>query len=220
MLISLVSIKGGSGKTTWAREWIALLNEHGLLEKALDLNPENGDLAAWCQLADIPCRSLYPGDLRLLEQAARASRFYVADCPPWEGPETAAALAYSVGVIVPVGPSLQDLRGLGRTLDLVRVARADVNPDLRTAIIGTNFRPNTGLWRGWAEAIEVVTSPEERVHLAHLVQQRQALVDAYGKGTAASRLPNAAGAEIREALSQVARILEIPIPGLVLEEAL
>lgn len=86
MLISFVSIKGGSGKTTWARELTALLAGQGLLERALDLNPENGDLAAWCQLAEIPCRSLYPGDLNLLEQAASGPRFYVADVLPGRGP--------------------------------------------------------------------------------------------------------------------------------------
>lgn len=220
MLISFVSIKGGSGKTTWARELTALLAGQGLLERALDLNPENGDLAAWCQLAEIPCRSLYPGDLNLLEQAASGPRFYVADCPPWEGPETIAALAYSAGVIVPVGPSYQDLRGLGRTLDLIRVARSEVNPELRAAILGTNFRPNTGLRRGWAEAIEAAVSQEEGVFLAGPVQQRQALVEAYGNGSAACRLPNAAGAEIRAALAQIAKGLDLSVSGLMSEEVL
>ena len=220
MLISLVSIKGGSGKTTYAKELAALLGEFSLLGKALDLNPENGDLGTWAELAGVPCRSLYPADLGLLEQAAKGAQIYVADCPPWEGEETRTALAYSAGIVVPVGPSLQDLRGLGRTLDLVRAAKAEANPELRVALVGTNYRPNTGLWRSWAEAVEAAASPDEGIYLAGLVQQRQALVDTFGKGTAACQQPNAAGVEVREVLCRAAEILGIDIPVPTTQEAL
>lgn len=211
-LTAVVNLKGGSGKTTWAKELAALLASHGLLAKSLDLNPENGDLSAWAELSGIPCRPLYPADLGLLEQAARSPQWFVADCPPWEGPEVRTALAYSAGLVVPVGPSLQDLRGLGRTLDLIRAAKSEANPELRVAIVGTNYRPNVGLWRSWSEALEGAACPEEGIHLAGLVQQRQLLVDSFGRGTAACDAANAAGAEVRQTLSRIAEILNIPIP--------
>jgi len=212
MLTSFVSIKGGSGKSTYSKELTALLHSFGLLAKAIDLNPENGDLSAWAELAGIPCRSLYPADLGLLEQAARGPQNYVADCPPWEGEETRMALAFSAGIVIPVGPSHQDLRGLGRTLALVREAKVEVNPELRVVIVGTNYRPNTGLWRSWAEAVEASASPEEGIHFAGLVQQRQALVDAFGRGEAACALPSAAGAEVRQVLCRAAEILGLDLP--------
>ena len=218
--ISVVNLKGGSGKTTTCKELGALLFDLGLLAKLIDANPENGDLSVWAEEAGIPCRSLYPADLGLLEQAARSPQYYLMDCPPWEGPETRAALAYSAGIVVPVGPSLQDLRGLGRTMDLIRVAKAEANPELRVALVGTNYRPNTGLWRPWAEAIRAAASPEEGIEVAGLVQSRQLVVDTFGKGTAACRAENAAGAEVREVLAQVARILGLPIPQPSVEEVL
>ncbi|WLT30635.1 ParA family protein [Geothrix sp. PMB-07] len=217
MLISLINLKGGSGKTTYSKELASLLAEYGLLAKGLDLNPENGDFRAWAELAAVPCRSLYPTDLGLLEQAAKGKQIFVADCPPWEGEETRTALAYSAGILVPVGPSPQDLRGLGRTLDLVRAAKAGANPEMRVAILGTNYRANTGWWRNWAGALEASASPEEDIHFAGLVQERQGLVDAFGRGIAACQQPNAAGVEVREAMVRVAEILGLDIPFAVKE---
>ncbi|WLT32769.1 ParA family protein [Geothrix sp. PMB-07] len=220
MLISLINLKGGSGKTTYSKELAALLAEFGLLAKGLDLNPENGDFGAWAELATLPCRSLYPADLGLLEQAAKGKQTYIADCPPWEGEETRTALAYSAGILVPVGPSPQDLRGLGRTLDLVRAAKANANPELRVAILGTNYRANTGWWRSWAAAVEAAASPEEGIFFAGLVQERQGLVDAFGRGVAACQQPNAAGVEVREAMLRVVEILGLGIPAPVVQEVL
>jgi cellulose biosynthesis protein BcsQ len=178
MLVSIANTKGGQGKTPWARECAGYFEA-----ELLDLNPENGDAYAWAQLANHPTRLVYEVDLaQVLQEAAASKAFYVADCPPWDGPETRMALAFSSAIMVPVSPSPQGLRGLGRMEDLLKEAREQVNPNLKAGIVGTGKRHGVSFNAGWEQALAEAHRPKEGTHFLGLMPQRQAFLDSFATG--------------------------------------
>ena len=178
MLVSVANTKGGQGKTPWARELAGFLEA-----ELLDLNPENGDVYAWAQLAKHPARLVYEHDLApVLQEAAAAKKIFVADCPPWDGQETRMALACSVAVLVPVSPSPQGLRGLGRMEDLLEEARSQVNPHLKAGIIGSGKRHGVSFNLGWEKALAEAHHPKKGTHFLGVMPQRQAFLDSFAMG--------------------------------------
>lgn len=201
MLYSIVNLKGGQGKTLWSAQ-LAPYFEANLL----DLNPENGDAAFWAQLGGYPCREVHAAEVGAVLQEAAASKItHVADCPPWEGPETRSALAFSQAVLVPVGPAPQDVRGLVRLMDLVHQAKEKANPSLRVGILGTGQIP-CAFAEAWEEALKSHHHPRQGVHFLGSVPRRQDLLTAFGAGEPAY-LRGPSAHLVREALEAFAAII-------------
>lgn len=121
MLITLVSEKGGAGKTSLA----ALLAER-FLALGLPVRCADGDrqasLAALCEQAEgrLPgCQEVFP---RSFAKLAREDAIVILDLPSGASDEMAAALSVADVALVPVVPNAFDLRTIPVTLG--QVARA------------------------------------------------------------------------------------------------
>lgn len=195
-LWTVANIKGGQCKTTLATSLAAYMGV-----ELLDANPENGDSFYWSQITGRPCRLVYPDSLDELEKAGRSKKLFVADCPPWEGLETRAALAHAKVALVPVASGFQDLRGLARMIDLIQEAREQANPRLRVAIVGT-LRRSTNFAKTWGDVLQGYHRPKDGLYFLGTLPQRQPVVDAFGAGLPAQEAAGQAGAEVREFLDR------------------
>jgi cellulose biosynthesis protein BcsQ len=196
-LVGIANIKGGQGKTTWGCSLASFLKA-----EIFDLNPENGDAFAWAEEGKRhPARLVYPTELGILEEAAKGKPWVVADCPPWDGPETRAVLGLAKAILIPVASGYQDLRGLARMLDLVREAREYANPRLLVGIMG-NGRRTVAFSEPWEAALKGCHDPKRRTYYLGTVPQRQAYVDAFGACLPTFHAPGPAGQEAKEFLTK------------------
>ena len=132
LIITLSSRKGGSGKTTCASHLAVAAEDSGAGPVGLiDLDPMQG-LAAWfaARQAETPLLANSPAledpatVSELLEVLRTAGcRVAIIDTPPSIGPVVQAAVRASDLVLVPVQPSPDDLRAVGRTVEAVRAYR-------------------------------------------------------------------------------------------------
>lgn len=204
MLISVANTKGGQGKTPWARELAGYLEA-----ELLDLNPENGDAYAWAQIANHPSRLVYEADLaQILQEAAASKQYFVADCPPWDGQETRMALAFSAAVLVPVSPSPQGLRGLGRMEDLLEEARDQVNPHLKAGIVGSGKRHGVSFNAGWEKALSEAHHSKKGTHYLGIMPQRQAFLDSFANGGLTFLGSDPEAGEVRNILEKFATLFQ------------
>ncbi len=122
--ILIAAQKGGSGKTTLARNLSVAATQDGRSVLCLDLDPQ-GSLRGWWESrkAEAPFmldRDPLPGLLKASLNAAQ-ERFdlCIIDTPPAASEWLAEALAAADLVLIPVRPSPDDLRAAGATLAAV-----------------------------------------------------------------------------------------------------
>lgn len=123
----LASRKGGGGKTTLASHLSVEANRAGYGPVAvIDLDPMGG-LSGWwdARKADAPALARVETSLADTLTALRAGGYQTVfiDTPPSVGVEVTEAIGVSDMVIVPCKPSPDDLRAVGRTVDVVTRAR-------------------------------------------------------------------------------------------------
>jgi chromosome partitioning protein len=119
----LASRKGGGGKTTLASHLSVEADHAGYGPVAvIDLDPMGG-LSGWwdARKADTPVLVRVETSLVDTLAALRAGGYQTVfiDTPPSVGVEVAEAIAVSDMAIVPCKPSPDDLRAVGRTVDVV-----------------------------------------------------------------------------------------------------
>ena len=126
MVLSFISQKGGSGKTTLSVNVAALAAANGVPVAIIDLDPQ-ASASAWCAARctdDIRHEACHPPLLaRTLERLGEAGfALIVIDTPPHNSTAAANAIRASDFVAVPVRPSSFDLAAVAETADLVRHA--------------------------------------------------------------------------------------------------
>lgn len=126
--ICITAQKGGSGKTTLARNLAVAAAQDGQRVLCLDLDPQQS-LRQWWQgrEADMPVmlnEDPAPRALRDTLNAAK-SRFdiVVIDMPPAAPSWLADTLQAADLALIPVRPSPDDLRAVGATIGALRIAR-------------------------------------------------------------------------------------------------
>lgn len=138
MIIALINQKGGVGKTTTALNLGAALRAHGRRVLLLDLDAQ-GSLLFGSE-AEPEARVLaatkrtLPG---ILEREAAHHDYFLLDCPPAIGSETAAALKTAHLAIAPTPPRVLDLVGLAQLQHSVAGVRERGNAALRLKILLT-----------------------------------------------------------------------------------
>jgi chromosome partitioning protein len=126
-VVVLASRKGGGGKTTLASHLSVEAERAGSGPVAvIDLDPMGG-LSGWWDARKAETPALVSVDAGLVEtlNVLRVNGYHTVfiDTPPSVGAEVAEAIAVSDLVIVPCRPSPDDLRAVGRTVDVVTRAK-------------------------------------------------------------------------------------------------
>ena len=122
--ILIAAQKGGTGKTTLARNLSVAATQDGYHVLCLDLDPQ-GSLRAWWESRDAEAPSMLDRDPRpdmlraTLDAAQKRFDLCIIDTPPAAPEWLAEALASADLVLIPVRPSPDDLRAVGTTLAAV-----------------------------------------------------------------------------------------------------
>lgn len=122
--ILIASQKGGSGKTTLARNLAVAAAEAGRRVLCLDLDPQ-GSLRGWWESREAEAPVMFdrdpePGVLRASLAAARKQfDLCIIDTPPAASGWLQEAMGAADLVLIPVRPSPDDLRAVGTTLAAV-----------------------------------------------------------------------------------------------------
>jgi chromosome partitioning protein len=178
-VITIASQKGGSGKTTLALHLAAEAERSGETAVIVDLDPQ-ASATGWkdSRDGDTPAVvSIAPARLEQALQMARehgANLVLVDTAPQVESPTLAAARLSDL-VLVPCRPAILDLRAIGATLDIARLAK-------KPAAVVLNAVPARGSLV--AEAIEAIAAYDVLVAPVHL-GQRAAFVHALTAGQVA-----------------------------------
>lgn len=145
MIVSIISRKGGSGKSLSALHIATWLHLQGRTPAVVDLDPE-GTALAWSRATiDLPFR-VYPG--RQLEEVAAQGLDLIIDTPP-NDPATLGLAARAADKVIVVsganpleldrlGPTLDALKASGHTADwgilLTNVPRGNLGPAMREVL--------------------------------------------------------------------------------------
>lgn len=125
--ILITSQKGGSGKTTLARNLAVAASTGGKRVLCLDLDPQSS-LRAWWASREADEPSMLEADPnpaalgKTLKAAATAFDLAVIDTPPAAPAWLADSMAEADLVLIPVRPSPDDLRAVGATVAAVTAA--------------------------------------------------------------------------------------------------
>lgn len=125
VIVSVINIKGGVGKTTTAIAIATMAARHGRDVVVLDADPQ-GSATAWCFDAEedgdtlpFEVRSANVADIRrLAKRRSSGNGLVIVDTPP-SGPVTDEALVASDFVIIPVSPSATEVQKTWETIGVV-----------------------------------------------------------------------------------------------------
>lgn len=182
--ISIISQKGGSGKTTLAVHLAAAAAAAGRVAVVVDTDPQAtasrwGEWRGGAEPEVISCAAP-PLLARTLEQAAQlGAEVAIIDTPPHADSMSAAACRAADLILIPCRPRAFDLDAIQTTADLVKISAKPA------AVIFTAGPPNAP--RLYLEAGELVAGFGLDV-AAVAMPQRAAYSDATGSGQAAPEI--------------------------------
>jgi chromosome partitioning protein len=188
-VISFVTQKGGSGKTTLAFCCAVVAQEQGSRVLLLDMDPQ-GTAEAWYQDREAETPKLARIDASILDQALQGAKkqefdIVLLDTPGRDEPATAAAIKASDFCVIPCRPTPGDMKATPPTVATIRRLGKHV------AFVLTQTPPR-GVRLSEAEAglsILGIVSPVRIVH-------RNAYQDAQGMGLGVTEFePNGKAAE-------------------------
>ncbi|MBL8668279.1 MAG: ParA family protein [Rhodospirillales bacterium] len=199
-IYALISQKGGTGKSTLARQFAVLAGE---AEPSLliDRDPQRTTTKWWARrqdLAPVPERpDLVDVDGTSLTAAAAALRrksagtLFIDTRPAVEEPEAEAARVADL-VIVPVRPSPDDLEAVGETLKILRRLE-------KRAVLIVNAAKTAGRATSARAALSRYPVPVCPIHVA----DRTVYLDASLEGRGVGEMRGAAAREALDELRQV-----------------
>jgi chromosome partitioning protein len=178
--ISILSRKGGVGKTTLAVHLAVAAGQQGASVALVDLDPQKsaGD---WWRARSVNVPALVETtarDVPAVIDAAKSDGFdwCILDTPPHADLEPVAAARVANLVVIPTRPGILDLRAIGATVELVKALKVP-------AVIVLNHVPAA---RGFGEAsivsearqgLEAYGLPVAPMAIAQRVALSHALID-------------------------------------------
>lgn len=199
-IYSLISQKGGAGKSTLARQ-LAVLAGEAEQSFIIDRDPQRTTTKWWTRRSELNPALPYPELIDLdgasLTEAVKKLRrksdgaVFIDTRPAVEEPEAEAARVADL-VIVPVRPSPDDLEAVGETLKILR--RLD-----QRAVIIVNAARNEGRATGARAALSRYPVPVCPTHLV----DRTIYLDASLEGRGVSEMRGAAAREATDELRQI-----------------
>lgn len=140
MIVSLVNLKGGVGKTTSALYFAAVAEEKGQEPVVLDADNERSALD-WAESGELPFTVMEARKDALARQARaleKEGRTVLIDAPPNSREVLWAAAAVADRVVVPVAPTGVDVNRLRATLEVLLDVEA-TRGELDTSILLTRW---------------------------------------------------------------------------------
>lgn len=140
MIVALVNLKGGVGKTTSALYFAAVAEERDERPIVLDADNERSALE-WAGSGELPFEVVGAEKDRLARQARqleREGRTVIIDAPPNDREVLWASAAVADRVVVPVAPTGVDVNRLRATLEVLLDVEA-TKGDLDTSILLTRW---------------------------------------------------------------------------------
>ena len=199
-IYSLISQKGGAGKSTLARQLAVLASEHGP-SFVIDRDPQRTTTKWWTRRSEIEPSPTGPEliDLEGTTLTKAASRLrgkaegalFIDTRPAIEEPEAEAARVADL-VIVPVRPSPDDLEAVGETLKILR------RLDQRAAIV-VNAAKNDARAVSARAALSRYPVSVCPIHLA----DRTVYLDASLEGRGVMEMKGHAAREATDELNQI-----------------
>jgi len=150
--LSILSQKGGTGKTTLALHLAVAAERAGKTCAVIDLDPQ-ASAAGWKDLRQGETPTVVSAQAARLPQVLATAEEHGADvividtAPHAEGAALAAARAADL-ILIPCRPAVLDLKAIGTTIDLVRLAG---NP---AAVVLNAVPPRGTLVREAGEVVE------------------------------------------------------------------
>lgn len=184
VVIALLNLKGGCGKSTIAINLACELAENGESVLLLD-NDSQGTASQWLSHGRLPVQGKFmplendhDGERLVREVASRKERYVVLDAPAHVGAAAQAAGKIADLVLVPVTASGVDLSATRTVVDLIRRARVLRRTDApKCLIVPSKIDRRTDAGR---RIDEHARSFGENVGPA--VHQRTAFVESFGAG--------------------------------------
>lgn len=181
LVIVMVNLKGGSGKTTSAAWILHALHESGLSVLGVDADPENESLIGWSQLAewDVPVIAMPVANLhrQLPGVIAPSIDVVVIDTPPMKDSrrivKSAAKLA--THIVCPMAPTGIEYDRLAAVRELVTEVSDDAEIPPEFAVLFNRVVTNaasTGAYR------DIITSDGVRV-LAPTITRKELFAQSY-----------------------------------------
>ena len=201
-IITFVTQKGGSGKTTLALSCAVAAEEHGVRALVLDMDPQR-TAEAWYQTREATKPKLAAVTAAELPDAITGGqqRFDVVliDTPGRDEPSTAAAIRHADICLIPCRPAPADMKATPPTVATIK------RLDKLSAFVLNQTPPRGYRIREAAKGLSVLGM----VAPVHIVS-RNAYQDAHGMGLAVTEFEpdGKAAAEIRELWQWIAKKLE------------
>ena len=174
-VLALINQKGGSGKTTIALHMATAAWQAGLNTLLIDLDPQTS-AAEWhdSRAEEFPAvLSIQPTRLQKALQTAAESETHlvVLDTAPHAESTALDAARAAQLVLIPCRPAIMDLRAVGKTIDLLKLAGANAYAVLNAV------PPKGSVVIEAAEAIENLGVPVCPVRVGQRVAYSHSLID-------------------------------------------
>ena len=201
-IITFVTQKGGSGKTTLALSCAVAAEEHGARALVLDMDPQR-TAEAWYQTREATKPKLATVTAAELPDAITGGRqrfdVVLIDTPGRDEPSTAAAIRHADICLIPCRPTPADMKATPTTVATIK------RLDKLSAFVLSQTPPRGYRIREAAKGLSVLGM----VAPVHIVS-RNAYQDAHGMGLAVTEFETdgKAAAEIRELWQWIAKKLE------------
>ena len=196
-VLTLLSQKGGVGKTTLAIHLAGCALKHGLKTALIDTDPQRS-LHAWWQQRTNPSPLLIerkPTHLRPVLQSAKDDGYelILIDTPPHEK-EASLVLPFASFVLIPTRPALFDLKAIGVSVDRVRALNQPAAIVLNVCPPPRQGTHTSSLVREARQGLldyQIPVCPvalSQRVSLAHALLDGRTLLEFEPNGKAAHEL--------------------------------
>jgi chromosome partitioning protein len=210
LVIAVVALKGGAGKTTIATNAAEAFQFAGHKVLLVDADSQ-GTSRTWAEVAaasglDVPPVVSMSG-AQLRKDVARVGAPYdivIIDTPARLNVEGRSALLVADLVILPVTPGGADVWSLAETLSVVEDARA-LRPELKVAILQNRVDNRTVLAGELARALKDATAPVLKATIGQRVAYAEALTT--GRGVISYAPRSAAAKEVQVFAREVLRLL-------------
>ena len=209
MIISLVSQKGGVGKSTLAVSLAWELHARGHRALIVDTDPQGtskraGEIAAARGLQGGPTTIVLGKGLEQPHQLPRLAPAFdhvIIDTPGHLSELTKPLLQVSEVMLIPIGQSGADVWGNEDIITVVKTAQETLNPNLRAAVLFVRTHPKTILCRKARATLQKGTLPVFTSETTDRVSWQEALMA--GQGVAQYAPKDRAAAELRALVSEV-----------------